>query len=175
MTIDNPSFAQQIKPFRDEIDDIDARIISLLSRRREQVEKIVEVKKAHKVPIYHPAREEDVISRLRHRQNHFKVALGLEHNPTQKAILRTRGRKDKKTRSLGDIHGSNHAERYGMNSRQRSQSGFLTSNQSPRDDDRARGGNRRCKRIGGHEAGHFLSRRRQGQPRKGQASGGKKR
>ena len=48
MTKDNVSFEQQIKPFRDEIDDIDARIISLLSRRREQVEKIVAVKKEHK-------------------------------------------------------------------------------------------------------------------------------
>ena len=73
MTKDNFSFAQQIKPFRDEIDSIDARIISLLSKRREQVEKIVAVKKEHKVPIYHPAREEDVMSRLREKASGMDV------------------------------------------------------------------------------------------------------
>ena len=73
MTKDNFSFAQQIKPFRDEIDAIDARIISLLSKRQEQVEKIVAVKKEHKVPIYHPAREEDVMSRLREKASGMDV------------------------------------------------------------------------------------------------------
>lgn len=80
MTKDNVSFAEQIKPHRDEIDSIDAQIISLLSRRREQVEKIVGVKKAHKVPIYHPAREEDVISRLRGKAKEMDVDPDLVEN-----------------------------------------------------------------------------------------------
>jgi len=80
MTKDNVSFAEQIKPHRDEIDSIDAQIISLLSRRREQVEKIVGVKKAHKVPIYHPAREEDVISRLRGKATQMDVDPDLVEN-----------------------------------------------------------------------------------------------
>ncbi|HKL82327.1 MAG TPA: chorismate mutase, partial [Desulfobacter sp.] len=80
MTKDNFSFEQQIKPLRDEIDAIDARIISLLSQRREQVEKIVAVKKEHKVPIYHPAREEDVISRLREKASDMDVDPDLVEN-----------------------------------------------------------------------------------------------
>ncbi len=80
MTKDNASFVHQIKPLRDEIDTIDAQIISLLSKRREQVEKIVEVKKAHKVPIYHPAREEDVISRLRGKASDMDVDPDLVEN-----------------------------------------------------------------------------------------------
>jgi len=73
MTKNNVSFAQQVKPFRDEIDAIDAQIIALLNKRREQVEHIVAVKKVHKVPIYHPAREEDVISRLREKASDMGV------------------------------------------------------------------------------------------------------
>ena len=80
MTKDNASFAEQIKPHRDEIDSIDAQIISLLSQRRKQVEKIVGVKKAHKVPIYHPAREEDVISRLRGKATQMDVDPDLVEN-----------------------------------------------------------------------------------------------
>ena len=94
MTKDNVSFEQQIKPFRDEIDDIDARIISLLSRRREQVEKIVAVKKEHKVPIYHPAREEDVIFRLREKA----VAMDVEPDFVE-SLYRTIMRQSRKTQT----------------------------------------------------------------------------
>ena len=73
MTKDNTSFDEQIRPFRDAIDDIDARIISLLHERQDQVEKIVEVKKRHKASIYHPAREEYVISRLRGKASAMDV------------------------------------------------------------------------------------------------------
>ena len=50
---------------RDEIDRIDADILSLLARRQAQVEKVVALKKKHDMPVYHPAREEDLISQLR--------------------------------------------------------------------------------------------------------------
>jgi chorismate mutase/prephenate dehydrogenase len=50
---------------RDEIDRIDSDILSLLARRQAQVEKVVALKKALSIPVYHPAREEDLISRLR--------------------------------------------------------------------------------------------------------------
>jgi len=80
MTKDNVSFTQQIKPIRDEIDTIDAQIISLLSQRREQVKKVVAVKKEYKVPIYHPAREEDVISRLRGKASDMDVDPDLVEN-----------------------------------------------------------------------------------------------
>ncbi|WP_022667764.1 bifunctional chorismate mutase/prephenate dehydrogenase [Desulfospira joergensenii] len=61
----NKNFQEQIKPLRDEIDRIDADILSLLVRRQEQVEQVVALKKACKVQVYHPAREEDLISKLR--------------------------------------------------------------------------------------------------------------
>ncbi len=73
MTKDNASFDDQIRPFRDAIDDIDARIIALLHQRQEQVENIVAVKKQHKASIYHPAREEYVISRLRNKASDMDV------------------------------------------------------------------------------------------------------
>lgn len=71
MKKDNKNFQIQIIPLRDEIDAIDANILSLLARRQAQVEKVVALKKVHSIPVYHPAREEDLISRLRlQSQNH---------------------------------------------------------------------------------------------------------
>ncbi len=62
---DNKKFHDQIGPLRDEIDLIDSDILSLLARRQAQVEKVVALKKAHNIPVFHPAREEDLISKLR--------------------------------------------------------------------------------------------------------------
>ncbi len=71
MKKDNKNFQDQILPLRDEIDAIDAKILSLLARRQAQVEKVVALKKTHSIPVYHPAREEDLISKLRlQSQNH---------------------------------------------------------------------------------------------------------
>lgn len=58
-------FDTEIKKLRDQIDDIDASILELMSRRLAQVQKVVTLKKKHNMPIFHPAREEDLISRLR--------------------------------------------------------------------------------------------------------------
>ncbi len=65
MEKDNTNFLEEIAPMRDEIDSIDSQILSLLARRQAQVEKVVALKKAHSMPVYHPAREEDLIYRLR--------------------------------------------------------------------------------------------------------------
>ncbi|RLB86245.1 MAG: bifunctional chorismate mutase/prephenate dehydrogenase [Deltaproteobacteria bacterium] len=71
MKKDNRNFQDQILPLRDEIDAIDAKILSLLARRQAEVEKVVALKKIHSIPVYHPAREEDLISKLRlQSQNH---------------------------------------------------------------------------------------------------------
>jgi chorismate mutase / prephenate dehydrogenase len=58
-------FSDQIRPLRDEIDRIDSQILILLARRQEQVEQVADLKKKCGMPVYHPAREEDMISRLR--------------------------------------------------------------------------------------------------------------
>ena len=61
----NKLFQEKISPLRDRIDQIDSQILSLLAQRHDQVIKVVELKKRHNMPVYHPAREEDLISRLR--------------------------------------------------------------------------------------------------------------
>lgn len=47
------------------IDAIDQEIVELLSRRQKQVDQVVALKKANNLPVYHPAREEDLISARR--------------------------------------------------------------------------------------------------------------
>lgn len=50
---------------RREIDSIDHQVVDLLSKRQKQVEHVVALKKAHNLQVYHPAREEDLISARR--------------------------------------------------------------------------------------------------------------
>ncbi|MDT8378672.1 MAG: bifunctional chorismate mutase/prephenate dehydrogenase [Desulfotignum sp.] len=59
------TFSDRIRPLRSEIDRIDSEILSLLAKRQEQVEQVAALKKKCDMPVYHPAREEDMISRLR--------------------------------------------------------------------------------------------------------------
>jgi len=65
MEKNNPKFNEEILALRDRIDEIDSQILSLLAQRQAQDEKVVTLKKRHHIPVYHPAREEDLISRLR--------------------------------------------------------------------------------------------------------------
>jgi chorismate mutase/prephenate dehydrogenase len=51
--------------FREAIDHLDEEIVSLLARRLEKVKQVVALKKEQGLPIYHPAREENLISRRR--------------------------------------------------------------------------------------------------------------
>lgn len=53
---------EELGALRDQIDGIDEKIVSLLSERQQIVEQVVAFKKANNLPIYHPAREEDLIS-----------------------------------------------------------------------------------------------------------------
>jgi chorismate mutase / prephenate dehydrogenase len=55
-------FDQQLEALRCRIDRIDRQIVSLLTDRREEVEQVVSLKRAHNLPVYHPAREENLIS-----------------------------------------------------------------------------------------------------------------
>lgn len=59
------SHEKELDLLRETIDDIDQRIVSLLADRQRQVEKIVSIKEKHNLPVYHPAREENMISSLR--------------------------------------------------------------------------------------------------------------
>jgi len=50
---------------RRRIDGIDRALLELLKERKEAVAEVAEVKKTHGLPVYHPAREEDLLSRRR--------------------------------------------------------------------------------------------------------------
>ncbi len=52
---------------RDEIDAIDHEIVALLAKRQRVVKKVVTYKKENNMPVYHPAREEDLISKRRNQ------------------------------------------------------------------------------------------------------------
>ncbi|MCD4720822.1 MAG: bifunctional chorismate mutase/prephenate dehydrogenase [Desulfobacula sp.] len=62
---DKSIFNKKIIPLRTNIDYIDSQILSLLAQRQVQVEEVVKLKKKHHIPVYHPAREEDLLSKLR--------------------------------------------------------------------------------------------------------------
>lgn len=65
MEKDKFEFDKEILALRSRIDEIDGQILFLLAQRQAQVEKVVKFKKKHNIPVYHPAREEDLISKLR--------------------------------------------------------------------------------------------------------------
>lgn len=50
---------------RTKIDGVDERLVALLAERRALVDEVATWKRAHGQPVYHPAREEDLISRRR--------------------------------------------------------------------------------------------------------------
>ncbi len=58
---------QELEHLRLQLDAIDQQIVSLLSKRQAEVERVVQLKKAHNIPVYHPAREENLISQRRHQ------------------------------------------------------------------------------------------------------------
>ncbi len=55
---------------RADIDAIDERIVELLASRHRKVQKVVALKKAQHLPVYHPAREENLISQRREQAQH---------------------------------------------------------------------------------------------------------
>ena len=57
---------QKLANLRQGLDAIDQKIVSLLAERQTEVERVVALKKTYNIPVYHPAREENLIS---HRRN----------------------------------------------------------------------------------------------------------
>lgn len=62
----NP-YQKELEQMRKKIDAIDQQVVDLLSKRQDQVKQVVALKKVHHLPVYHPAREEDLISSRRHQ------------------------------------------------------------------------------------------------------------
>ncbi len=54
--------SQELDGLRRQIDEIDEQLVQLLAERQKQVGRVVELKKRYSLPVYHPAREEDVIT-----------------------------------------------------------------------------------------------------------------
>jgi chorismate mutase/prephenate dehydrogenase len=73
----NNSVEQEIESLRQQLDAIDRHIISLLGKRQTEVGRIVALKKAHNLPVYHPAREENLISSR--RDEGLKAGLGPDY------------------------------------------------------------------------------------------------
>ncbi|MFO7556892.1 MAG: prephenate dehydrogenase/arogenate dehydrogenase family protein, partial [Desulfobacterales bacterium] len=61
----SPNVEQELERLRLRLDAIDQQIVSLLAKRQAEVEHVVRLKKAHNIPVYHPAREENLISQRR--------------------------------------------------------------------------------------------------------------
>ena len=65
-TTDRPDPAdRELASLRKTIDAIDHDIVALLKERQEQVDRVVALKRGHGLPVYHPAREENLISEKR--------------------------------------------------------------------------------------------------------------
>ena len=60
---DNPK--PSLDHLRAQIDTLDQQLVELLAQRRRVVQQVIEVKQAHDLPTFHPAREENLISTRR--------------------------------------------------------------------------------------------------------------
>jgi len=59
------SIEETLTALRKKIDAVDEKIVASLAERQQVVDQVVALKKAHNLPVYHPAREEDLISKRR--------------------------------------------------------------------------------------------------------------
>lgn len=57
--------ARELAALRSAIDAIDHDLVAILKARQEQVDRVVALKRAHGLPVYHPAREENLVSEKR--------------------------------------------------------------------------------------------------------------
>jgi chorismate mutase / prephenate dehydrogenase len=55
------AYRSELDRLRTEIDAIDLNVVDLLAKRQEQVKQVMALKQVHQLPVYHPAREEDLL------------------------------------------------------------------------------------------------------------------
>lgn len=67
----------ELEGLRGEIDTIDEQIVNLLAQRFTKVHKVITLKQAKRLPVYHPAREENLISQRRDQAR--RVGLDPDH------------------------------------------------------------------------------------------------
>ena len=61
----SPDIEHELEELRQKIDAIDGRLVSMLAERQKWVEQVIQLKKKYHLPVYHPAREENLISQRR--------------------------------------------------------------------------------------------------------------
>ncbi|WP_392559081.1 bifunctional chorismate mutase/prephenate dehydrogenase [Orbus mooreae] len=64
----------ELNVLRDEIDDVDKLILSLISKRQQLVSKVGEVKSQHGIPIYDPKRESEMLAKRRQEAEKIGVS-----------------------------------------------------------------------------------------------------
>ncbi|MFW5810732.1 MAG: bifunctional chorismate mutase/prephenate dehydrogenase [Thermodesulfobacteriota bacterium] len=64
-TKEKADIEKTLTSLRKKIDAVDEKIVASLAERQKVVDQVVALKKAHNLPVYHPAREEDLISKRR--------------------------------------------------------------------------------------------------------------
>ncbi len=77
----NGAGIQTLEELRETIDEIDEQVVSLLGKRQKVVKQVTEIKKARNLPVYHPSREEDLISKRRSQA----LSAGLDPNFIEEA------------------------------------------------------------------------------------------
>ena len=82
----------ELEELRKSIDGIDERIVDLLAQRHRKVQEVVGLKRAQRLPVYHPAREENLIS---HRRQQAEEA-GLDPDHVEE-LYRSILRQDRKS------------------------------------------------------------------------------
>ncbi|MDA3967238.1 chorismate mutase [Helicobacter sp. WB40] len=68
----------KLQHFREEIDNIDDKILELLDKRMEIVKRIGKTKTTNNIPIYHPKREQEIINRLSAKNPNFLTKSAIE-------------------------------------------------------------------------------------------------
>ncbi len=63
--MNNNDIEGELEQLRRRIDVLDDRLVFLLAERKKLVEEVIQLKKKYHLPVYHPAREENLISRRR--------------------------------------------------------------------------------------------------------------
>jgi chorismate mutase/prephenate dehydrogenase len=66
-----------LEELRRDIDALDEQLVNLLAQRHQRVQRVVALKRAQHIPVYHPAREEDLISQRRAQA--ARVGLDADH------------------------------------------------------------------------------------------------
>ena len=74
-----------LEEIRNEIDKIDKELVPLLKKRMNCSVKVAEIKKAEGLPIYHPAREAEILERVRAQGEEY----GEEISEIYREILKT--------------------------------------------------------------------------------------